>query len=722
MSAIARRVRAERDLWKAVWKQMEAFLDRVDGAADQDEPHAQTLCQLLPVLNVIESARYRASGVRLEAARPATLRGTGLVTTAAALKPSPTRLPGLEECELATAPMHIPDDSHQQVVLWPSETLAIFRDAKRHLDGAKVVPAYDNGRVTTYEPLDDAADDGLFPFDNREDAAEGDEVVYVPWSTLRQTKLDALPAATGTARPLSVQLDALTLAAPLADYRAIGAGAAAAAAACLADRATLAAARAELEEVGADAALIAALGAVETELLEQARGYQGVADQLANPTSSQLQQDKEALEARLRAADFVGGLLGLSTKMIALDQASSAAFDAACEARITYPDGPLRQLRLLEQGLRFYWRMRSRWMGQRFPLITYPIVDQVWQVYVDGLDDVVLGRPSQLVLPPGTVTTMSVNARATKVYVTGIPLPAGFAPGRLAMIDGPRPAAMVVTDLGFDKYGLFLMTTPVELSLDTDEALPGVPGLIDPGVAIRPQFPTFTTAEWQRGVAIIASRTALLTGLIAHASRLELLLGAGAAGDRPAARPVPRPYPGVTHWALEGPVAPEAARLFLAAVPSASASGTGERLGVGRPGELMLVRGRDAEGLTWQGVAEIDHCEILSGEAAKADAELTGTAVPPCCEDQAEVMVVYLRALELPAELVADVTLRRDFLGFGTRTLLSGTILPATLDGATTVPTVTVDGEARLVLRDRELETALRWFEDWLGRDLGSAP
>ncbi|KAB2910283.1 MAG: hypothetical protein F9K40_02950 [Kofleriaceae bacterium] len=721
MSAVARRVRAERDLWKAVWKQMEAFLDRVDGAADQDEPHAQTLCQLLPVLNVIENARHRAFGVRLEAARPATLRGVGLTTSAGALKPGQIRLPGLEECELATAPLHMPDDSTTQVILWPSESLATFRDARRHLEGTKIVPAYENGFITGYEPLDDAADEGLFPFDNREDAAKGDDVAYVSWSVLRQNKVDDLPVATGAARPLSTQLDELTLSDPLDEYRAIGALAEGAAAACITDKNTLATARAELEEVGADAELIGALSAVEAELAGQAEDYQWVADRLENPTYAQLNQEKEQIEDRLREADYVGGLPGFSLKMSDLDARASDAFDAACEARITYPDGPLRQLRLLEQGLRFYWRMRSRWMERRFSLITFPVVYPLWSVYVDGLDDVIEGRPSQLVLPAGTVTTMSVNARATKVYVTGIPLPAGFRPGRLAMIDGPRPAAMVVTDEGFDKFGLFMMTTPVELSLDTDEALPGVPGVIDPGAAVEARFPTFTTSEWRRGVANDASRTALLTGLIAHASRLKLLLGGGVAGDRPAARAVPDPYPGVTSWAIEGPVAPEAARLFLSAVPSASASGTGERLGVGRPGELMLVRGRDEEGFTWQGVAEIDHCEILSGDAAKADAEITGTPVPPCCEDQTEVMVVYLRALEIPATLVADLTLRRDFLGFGTRSLLSGTILPASLDAATTVPTVTVDGESRLVLRDRELETALRWFEDWLGRDIGNA-
>lgn len=727
MSGFGRRVRHERDLWKAVWQQIDTFLDRIDGCADQDEAHAVTLCELMPVLNVIESARKRALGYGLRPAPPAAPRGVGLTMTLDAIKPDPERLPGVEECEFAAAPIYVDKDDNKHLFLWPTEVLSSFRDSKRFLIGDWLVPAYDTGRIDNvgglfpFIDIGDVADDGLFPWDVREDAANGEDFEFEKWSKLRQDRLDDLdPTPVAGSEPISAALSALDpYTASLADFQAVGARAAAAAASCEADRAVLDHARTELAEVGTDDALLGALAACIDQLALQVTRYTYVAGQLTTRTLTDIRAQYADLVAAALTADFAGGGVGMSPTMIALDGAATAVFDKEVEARIAYPDGPLRQLRMLEQGLRHFWKMRRQWMKRRSDLFTNLLVFAFWQSFIDSVNEVVAGRWSQLTLPGGTRTTRVINARATTVYVTGIPPMDSFRPGRLARIGGDRPALAVVVDEGFDKNGLFLTTAAIELSVATTQGLAGLPGLVPEGTAITTSFGTFSDAEYRRGVAGDPSRDALLTGLIAHVSKLRLVLGAGG-GSRPAAPSVPVPYPGIPSFALDGPVAPEAARLFLSAVPSAAASGTGEVLGVGRPGELMLVRGIDDEGLCWQGVAEIDSCAVMTGAEARKDDQITATPVPPCCEDDQPVMIVTLRQLQLPATLTRDVTLRRDFLGFGTRSLLSAAILPGALDTDTSVPSVTVDGASTLVLRDHELKAAVKLFEDWIGRDTGA--
>jgi len=83
-------------------------------------------------------------------------------------------------------------------------------------------------------------------------------------------------------------------------------------------------------------------------------------------------------------------------------------------------------------------------------------------------------------------------------------------------------------------------------------------------------------------------------------------------------------------------------------------------------------------------------------------------------------MVVYVRTLEVPSTLTRAITLRRDFLGFGNRSLLCAKVLPgAPIDADTQTPHVTVDGTSTQVLRDPELAVAVRVFEEWLGPDGG---
>ena len=53
----ARRLRQEVDLWGVVWQQVETFVDRISGAADQDASPRQKVEALLAVASVVERAR-----------------------------------------------------------------------------------------------------------------------------------------------------------------------------------------------------------------------------------------------------------------------------------------------------------------------------------------------------------------------------------------------------------------------------------------------------------------------------------------------------------------------------------------------------------------------------------------------------------------------------------------------------------------------------------------
>ncbi|NOK13067.1 hypothetical protein, partial [Corallococcus exercitus] len=188
--------------------------------------------------------------------------------------------------------------------------------------------------------------------------------------------------------------------------------------------------------------------------------------------------------------------------------------------------------------------------------------------------------------------------------------------------------------------------------------------------------------------------------------------GGGALGLVPPA--VAAPYPGQT-FKLVPPVEVGATRLFLDGMPSASASGSSKPVQVARPGELLLVRGADDEGTWWQGVAQVDTVDVRTGAAARADDEVTTTPTPLCCGDDEEVVVITLRDLQLPKALVRDVTLRRDFKGFGGPSLATGVMLPIELDPGTANITVQDGGVTKTVLRDPELRAATTVLKSWLG-------
>lgn len=750
MTGLVRRVRAERDLWRAVWQQVEAFLDRIDAAADQDADHVRVMAALLPVVGVIERARRRAAGYGLAAALPISPRGVGLGPLDAKVF-DPARLPGADECELAVASYIVDDETGElgddpRTLVPGSVVLATFRDEAHAADLELRVPAYDFGPLASTRRVPGAASQGLFPLARRKQVAvaepdPGESFALTPWSALRGSRLDELEQAKEPT--IAASLAALPPTAPLAAYRVIGLRAAAAAGVCREDRRILQDARAALEAEGEGEDLLGRLSAAANLLAAQAGDYDWAAARLLGYSLPQLLQARPVLLDRLVQADRPGGGGGLPGPLQDLDDAAAPALDTEIGARVSYPDGPLRMQRLLEQALRLFWNARKQWMTQRFNLLTRPLLARFFAPFVDSFARARAGQGSGLALPAQAelAAVASVGARELRL---SSPAPSSPPPlGRLIHVGGDRPTAAAV--LGVTGGGARLATTPLAISVEVGAHLPGLPGVIPAGAPVSAAFPPISDAELRRGRSASGpAADGLIEALIRHGTQLALVLGrpqpfeelaalpvgGGGAGvsaappDRPHAPPVPAPYPALASFAVVPPVDASATRLVLAAIPPASASGTGEPLPAARPGELILLRGADAGDQFWQAVAEVDRCEVVPGAQVRAGAAIGDAATPPCCPEEAPVMVVHVRSLQLPGDvtLTRSIALHRDFRGFGLRSLLARAVLPLALDPETATVTVLDGAISRTVLRDPELRAAVSVLEDWLGAEGGAPP
>jgi hypothetical protein len=196
-----------------------------------------------------------------------------------------------------------------------------------------------------------------------------------------------------------------------------------------------------------------------------------------------------------------------------------------------------------------------------------------------------------------------------------------------------------------------------------------------------------------------------------------LILGRTGGPGRPAPPQLPAPFPSIEHFPIEEPVAVGATRLFLKSVPPPAQSGSARPIMMARPGEILLIRGADTDGNWWQSAIEVARVEALTGAAAREQDDATGTPTPTCCENEAPVIVVTLREMLIPHDLVRNVTISRSFQGFGPSSLAAREMLPETLDPDTATLRVTDGGEQKVVLRDPELQAAIRVLDGWLGSE-----
>ncbi len=752
MSGLGRRVAAERDTWRAVWQSAEAFLDRIESALDNDKPYAQTMCALLKVFGVVEHARKRSVGYGLDDAVSAAVQGLGMGSHGD-LGGASTRIPGTEECEFACAPYAtkttddgtIEFDEPPRIILQRTITLAKFRDIK-HGEVTLKTPTYEVGTLSFGEPwkIMDIGDGGLFDQDQRKEATNGDAkdgdgspvpANFHSWSSLRTGRINAIanPAEGDKPEPLSQQVSKWTSSTTASEVTIAANAAQGFASQARSDITILNAAKTDLTDAGVDDAVLGAIAAAVQAMSAQAANYDKAYTAMAGhgvPGSSTRGDWVDLLEK----AEGTTALSGLPTAIDKLDQAAIKGMNDAVDNRIGYPDGPLRQLRMLQWTLRFFWDHRRGWMNWRHVRVLTPLYVAYMENFTNSLQRVLVGQTSGIVYPGNTQGAAGVplpgNTKVGKqVLVGATEIPLSSAPdlsllqaGRIAIILGDRPTAGIAVAglVDWKKMPpIRLKVPPLAVSVETGTKLPGTPGLIPVATPITDHYRALTHDELLRGAhepglpgdgKPARAKDGLVQALIAHRSRLALVLGNSGGTDRPAPPAMVRPYATISTFPLEGTVTAQDNRLFLKTLPQASKSGTGEQLALAAPGEILLLTGKDVDGESWQTAVEVDHVVVVTGAEAKRDDGSGATPTPTCCKDDEPVMVVYLRTCYLPGDVTElhGAYLHRDFLGFGPRSLMTRVMLPEELDNTTLVP------GAR---RDPELEVAWRVLDDWLPKE-----
>lgn len=765
MSGLGRRLSAERDLWRGVWQHVDTFLDRISSASDNDKTHATTMCALLPVFKVIEHARKRAAGYGLDAARPAVPGGEGLSTSLSQLTSGSGRIPGVEECEYACAPYEVTqdddgnpeiDEDDPHIILQRTITLARFRDIK-HGEVTLRTPTYEFGTLDLGGPpfIGIAVGDaGLFPKSARQEAMDGSAVDkdgnpvpanFVSWSSLRKKRLDkrANPKDDkDKPQPLSAQL--LNPAEPPITQvvlNGIASSARAFASDARSDAQTLNKSKQTLTDAGIGDEVTGAIAGAAHWLDEQATAFDTAASTIANHGvpgySTQLQWAQMLAKAEGSTASS-----DLPTALAALDGAAVKAMNDAVENRIGYPDGPLRQLRMLQWTLRFFWEHRRGWMRWRHQLVLSGLFRDYMLNFTRSLDHVLKGQKSGLIypgnasgaagvpLPANTKVGKQILVGATEIPLSNLPDLSLLQAGRIAVIAGERPTAAPVIDSLIDGKKLppvRFKVPPLTVSVETGSGLPGTPGLIATGTPIQDHYRKIDDDELYRGAhrpglpgdgKPSRASDGIIHALIAHHARLALVLGNAGGDDRPAPPAMARPYPSIHKFELEGTITPSDNRLFLKALPARSASGTGEQLPLATPGEFLLLHGKDADNETWQTAIEVDRCVIVTGSEAKRDDGSGATPTPACCADDEPVMVIYLRQMYLPSDITElhGAYLHRSFAGFGARSLMTRVMLPLDLDPST-ASSLTVGSTTISPRRDPELEVAWRVLDEWMPKE-----
>jgi hypothetical protein len=721
------RLRNELGVWRGVWQQLTTFLDRIDESAEMDVPQVQIISALLPVMGVIERARQRATGIGLAEALTCAPRGVGMPwRTGSVIAAVAERLPGVEDQELAAATLKTNGDgkldADPPAELWGTMTMFRFRDEK-HGEAQAVVPAYDFGPLSgELVELAGVVEAGHFPRSVREKAVKTGKDEQIKWTQLRQKRRDKLAQKPGEKpKSLSAQLDALHLASGYPALIQVGSGARSARDACNADREVLARAEPIVRGAGVADELVTALASARDALTEQGRAYQLAVDKLSAPqvyalSESVLTQVKQALARADRPAGQ-----GIASALETLDRVCGGALDDAVEMRLQYPDGSLRTLRVMEWTLRLQWSFRERWFDNRRRLVLRALYDRALRVFCDSLNALREGRDTGAPLA-GVKLARDAATQATTLSITPRQDLSRLAPGQLALVRGERPTLALLLDSELKPGGpgqpteQILHIAPLHVSVATDRKLPGISGLVKQGTPIDGGRVALTDEELRAGASAAGEQAdALPQEVVALGSRLALVLGRPGGLGRPASPPIPAPFPGISSFAVEEPVSVGATRLFLKSVPLPAQSGTSRPVMMARPGELLLIRGADADGHWWQAVIEVARVDLLTGAAARAQDELTGTPTPVCCEQEAPVAVITLRDMNLPHDLVRQVTVSRAFLGFGCASIGARDLLPENLDPETETVRVDDAGVSKVVRRDPELRAALRVLDGWLG-------
>jgi hypothetical protein len=295
---------------------------------------------------------------------------------------------------------------------------------------------------------------------------------------------------------------------------------------------------------------------------------------------------------------------------------------------------------------------------------------------------------------------------------------ARIKPGMIAVIDGDRKAIAIVRGLDPSSTGrLRLRIMPLSISMAAGSKLPGVAGMITTGrISAGPIDPALLVAANLRDGAAHGrpQDDGLPQELAAHWSRLCLVRGWQRVHDW-LKGDFPTHLGHKQHLPVLGPVAPGAHRFILD--PAALAAHGFDLDGpkkplIARPGEMLLIRGTDKDGTVWQDAVEV--LTITRTTADKVDQE--DPTPPPlgkpiCCQDPGDRVVVTVKRSHLPEALVRDITLHRDFRGFGAPSLAVGRLLPNEVDPDSHTDEL-VNGHE--VYRGPEVKAAREILDTWL--------
>lgn len=738
--SVAAELLAEMAVWRAAWRQIETFLDRMDEMRDKDLPHAERVKALLRVFAFIELERKWCDGdglnLPLEMARPGEgpddvlengqlrrARGSDYGESSGVKDQVEQRLPGLFDIEIAAAALILPGDGTETP---DDENVKLVRLAEPHTlferyDADKKDWAAVRLPRTHFPDLKgsvevDTTERGLFPLESRRsivfdslkvDLAPPDDPSARPethpklWSAFRDERLANLPVEMGDLQPLLAGSGADTdVAKILLAACQKGAAAARHAQKVIADRGVGPAADVEEEDV------IQKLESIETAFASRAVTYQRIA---AGQATAMDDQVRSQILHRIwhRAGDL------------------EAVLDESVDAQIAYPDGSLRQLRTLEWTFLMHWSARLPWFWYRRERMLKPLLHRFLRAFRQSVSRLRKHLPTPFPLTltlnrPAAVgdTTLQIAPRADGLLHDF----SKVVPGQLARLHGDRSTLALV--LGVDpplradgQILQRLRVSPLRVSLATGKDVQGSAGMIGKAAALSPHPVAPSEDEIRAGTsADHPENDGVLAEMVSVWSKLCLLLGTNAVETHSAfGAALPCPLGLTTKIPVIGPVEPAADRLLVRVKDLEKLGFPAKSPHFARPGEMLLLRGRTEDGDLWQTAVEVRGVVRVAEKDAQGDLSVVTLRKPLCCEGPGEILAVLITSTKLPAPLVEDVRLHRHFRGFGAPSLASENILPKVLDPDSATEGEAVSEEDKRVYRGPELETALAILQHWLG-------
>jgi hypothetical protein len=698
----------EFQLWQAHWRQVEAFMERIDEASAADDEYRRKFLALLDVVTAIEDERRIRSGVGLAAPLEIALRrGDTGVDKKGELEGDPGdshRVPGAYDLEIAVAPINIPydkpiDDPSKltNVALTPNEH-ALFTVYDETSEAWRTIsaPSYDFGKLTgdDAKSISPNTDGGLYPLLARQLRA------LLPPLPPPVTLPDFGPSWSSFKAQRQPPPNEPNLFSAMAAGVGVPGIAAKAQALCNQGAAAVQAAAQKLENDDfVEIANTSQAASFVSRIKKTADAFKARAEVYGNIASGQT----PATVALLAALPDLGG---------SIQNNLGTVLDAVVEERIRDPDGTARSLRMLEWSFSGFWYVRKAWFKDRKKR---------------RLDRLLLQRFLETFLSEfaaayrGQATSFPVQAKLTRsVFINGeyLYLPDGtggldeLLPGMVAAIDGERKAIAIVlgSDPTTDGHPR-IRVLPLQISMAAGGAVPGIAGMVNTAsVSAGPLDGSLLTAQNLRDgtVKTAPQHDGLVQELAAHWSRLCLIYGSDAVAQR-INGDLPTHLPRKLRLPVLGPVSPNATRLVLdvGALKAAGFDLDGPTQPIlARPGEMLLLVGKDSQGAAWQGVVEVMTITRTTADQVDKDAPSPPLGKPICCQDPGDRLIIQVKGTSFPVTLMDQIRLHRDFQGFGTPSLAAGKLLPAELDPES--------GGSSPVYRGPELKAARQLLGRWM--------